>query len=118
MVELALVIPVLLMLLFGIIEFGRLFGAYMVINNLSREGARYGIVGHDDSQIQNLIISQRAWLDASKFTITITEPYAERDKGDTLGVTIDYPLELITPIMASILPNPVNLSAQCLMRVE
>ncbi|PKM76263.1 MAG: pilus assembly protein TadE [Firmicutes bacterium HGW-Firmicutes-15] len=118
LVELALVLPILLMLLFGIIEFGRIFGAYMVITNLSREGARYGVVGHDDSQIQNLIISGRAWLDESKFTITLSPPYTERDKGDSLGVTIDYPVDLLLPIVAEILPNPVNLSVQCLMRVE
>jgi len=118
MVELALVLPILLVLLCGIIEFGRIFGAYMVISNLSREGARYGVVGHDDSQIQNLIISQRAWLDESKFTITLSPLYVERDKGDSLGVTIDYPVDLLMPIIADILPNPVNLSVECLMRVE
>ncbi|MDD3364949.1 MAG: TadE/TadG family type IV pilus assembly protein [Syntrophomonas sp.] len=118
LVELAMVLPILLMLLLGIMEFGRIFGAYMVISNLSREGARYGVVGHDDSQIQNLIISQRAWLDESKFTISISPAYAQRDKGDSLGVTIDYPIDLLMPIIADILPNPVNLSAQCFMRVE
>lgn len=120
LVELALVLPILLMLLFGIIEFGRIYGAYMVISNLSREGARYGVVGHDDSQIQYFIISQRAWLDESKLTegVSISPPYAERDKGGSLGVTIDYPVDLLMPIIADILPNPVNLSVQCFMRVE
>lgn len=118
MVELALVLPILLMLFMGIVEFGRIFGAYMIISNLSREGARYGVVGHDDTQIQNLIISQKAWLDESKLTITIAPLYAQRDKGDTLGVTVDYPVELIVPVIANILPNPVNLSVQCFMRVE
>ncbi len=118
LVELALVLPILLMLLFGIIEFGRIYGAYMVIGNLSRESARYGVVGHDDGQIRNLIISRRAWLDESKLTINISPPYAERDKGDSLEVTIDYPVNLLMPIIADILPNPVELSVQCFMRVE
>jgi len=116
--EMALVLPILLMLLFGTIEFGRIFGAYMVISNLSREGARYGVVGHDDVQIQNLILSHRAWLDESKFSIILSPSYAERDKGDSLGITINYPVDLLIPIIAEIVPNPVNLSAQCLMRVE
>ncbi len=118
MVELALALPVLLMLFFGIIEFGRIFGAYMIISNLSREGARYGVVGHDDIQIEDLIISQKAWLDESKLTVTLTPPYAQRDKGDSLGVIIDYSVDLVVPVIANILPNPVNLSAQCSMRVE
>ena len=116
--EMALVLPILLTLLFGIIEFGRIFGSYMVISNLSREGARYGVVGHDDVQIRNLILSQRAWLDENKFSIIVSPPYAERDKGDSLGVTINYSVDLIIPVIAEIIPNPVNLSVQCLMRVE
>jgi hypothetical protein len=116
--ELALVLPILLVLLCGTIECGRILGAYMLIGNLSREGARYGVVGHDDSQIQDLIISQRAWLEESKFSIAVTPPYTERDKGDSLAVTVNYPVDLFTPVMAQILPNPVNLSARCVMRVE
>jgi Flp pilus assembly protein TadG len=118
LVELALVLPVLLLLVFGIIEFGRIYGAYMVISNLSREGARFGVVGHDDSQIEALITQRRAWLDEQKLIITVTPSYAERDKGDALNVEVDYSVVLLTPILGEILPNPVPLSAQCIMRVE
>ncbi len=43
LVEFVLVAPVLLMLLFGIWEFGRIFDAWQVVTNASREGARYAI---------------------------------------------------------------------------
>jgi hypothetical protein len=42
-VEFALVLPVLLMLVFGLIEFGRLLFIYITINSAAREAARYGI---------------------------------------------------------------------------
>ena len=43
-VELAIVLFVLLLILFGIIEFGLIFYNKNVITNASREGARFGIV--------------------------------------------------------------------------
>jgi hypothetical protein len=43
-IEFALVLPVLLLILFGIVEFGVLFFDQAMITNASREGARLGIV--------------------------------------------------------------------------
>ena len=48
-VEFAIVLPVLLLLLFGTIEFGVLFFNKAVITNASREGARRGVVWWTDS---------------------------------------------------------------------
>ena len=42
--EFALVAPVLFLMFFGIIEFGRFVLAYEELNNATREGARYAIV--------------------------------------------------------------------------
>jgi len=47
MVEFALVMPLLLLLLFGIIEFGRLLLFYSSVVSASREGARYGSAAGD-----------------------------------------------------------------------
>ncbi|MFW6136197.1 MAG: TadE/TadG family type IV pilus assembly protein, partial [Chloroflexota bacterium] len=40
LVELALVLFILLLILAGIVDFGRVFNHYVVITNASREGAR------------------------------------------------------------------------------
>jgi len=45
MVEFALVLPILLLLLFGILEYGRLFFAWISIENAARIGARYASTG-------------------------------------------------------------------------
>jgi len=39
-VEFALVLPVLLLFFFFLIEFGRVFGSWLLITNAAREGAR------------------------------------------------------------------------------
>lgn len=50
MVEFALILPLLLLLIFVIIELGRLFFAWMAIENAARFGARYAVTGEfDDS---------------------------------------------------------------------
>lgn len=48
MLEFALVLPVLLLLIFGIIEFARAFQAWLVISNAARFGVRYAVTGEYD----------------------------------------------------------------------
>lgn len=49
MVEFALVVPVLLMILVGIIEFGRAWNRQQVITDAAREGARRAVVRDGDT---------------------------------------------------------------------
>jgi len=49
MVEFALILPLLLVLMFGVIEFGRMLFVYSVVYTASREGARYGSASGDDN---------------------------------------------------------------------
>lgn len=48
MVELALVVSILLVIVFGIIEFGRLFSRYQVFQGAAREGARVAAIRRTD----------------------------------------------------------------------
>ncbi|RLC54637.1 MAG: hypothetical protein DRI80_19030, partial [Chloroflexota bacterium] len=45
MVEFALVLPVLLLLLFGLVEFGRIFHAWLTLEYAARQAARYAASG-------------------------------------------------------------------------
>ena len=45
LVEFALALPVLLLLLFGLIEFARLFSAWLIVENSARTAARYASTG-------------------------------------------------------------------------
>ncbi|WP_054697155.1 TadE/TadG family type IV pilus assembly protein [Syntrophomonas palmitatica] len=118
LVELALVLPILILLFTGICESGKIIGTYLLISNLAREGARYGAVGHTDQEIQNRINEQRSWLEQGRMEIRISPTSTDRSMGETLRVGINYRSDLMTPLFASILPNPVLLSAECSMRME
>lgn len=118
LVEMALILPILLMLIFGCIEFGRIFGAYLLVNNLARDGVRYGVVGYNDSEIRNVVMQNRMWLKQEQLTVNISPSFDDRVKGEALTVSVDYAVNLVAPFIGEVVPNPVPVSGQCIMRVE
>lgn len=66
LVEFALVVPLLLLLLLGIVQFGFIFNSYVTLTNAAREGAREGTIyaydttlskAQNDAGRNNLILS-------------------------------------------------------------
>ncbi|MBO9309942.1 MAG: pilus assembly protein, partial [Chloroflexi bacterium] len=55
LVEFGLTLPILLMLIWGIIEFGRIFQAWLTLQNAARAAARYGVTGRYDQVLFNNI---------------------------------------------------------------
>jgi len=76
-VEFALVVGLLLILLFGIIDFSRLMFAYATMSNGVREGARYGVIhpGQDAQIIQRA----RAMMVLIGGTATVEVNYPKTD---------------------------------------
>lgn len=119
MVEMAIILPVLLIILFGIIEFGRILGAYVIIQNLARDGVRAGVVGSTNQQIEDQIIANAVLITIDEEDIEIVpSPDTERSLGGPLRVRIASEMELIIPLLSSIVPNPVKMSAEHVMRIE
>ncbi|TYP53769.1 TadE/TadG family type IV pilus assembly protein [Thermosediminibacter litoriperuensis] len=119
-VEFALVLPVLVLILFGILEFGRIFHSYIVITNAAREGARLGAVGRSDSEIRARIYEAAALPESdTRLQITRLEPEENlRAPGTPLTVEVTYYVTPATPVFSSILPDPVVLKSRTVMRVE
>lgn len=118
LVEMALVLPILLLLIFGIIEFGRIFNADLIITNASREGVRQGAVGANDATIVQDIKNSVTILDPTQLTITISPPDTNRRRGDELKIHIEYPVKIYTPIISNITGDPYVVKADTVMRVE
>lgn len=118
MVETALVLPIVILLLMGIIDFGLLFNNYLVVANASREGARNAAVGYNDVQIQGLVAGASSTLDQSRLTTTVYPSESLRKKGEEVSVTVEYDNSLFTPVISSIIPNPVHLKVKTVMRIE
>ncbi len=96
LVELALMLPLLLLLLVGILDLGRIYFSYMTVVNASREGARYGMSSPTDSAG----ITQRANNEASGSGVTLASVTATCPSGCTAGnpvrVTVTADFQLIT----------------------
>lgn len=123
-VEMALILPILLMLVFGIVEFGRILNTYMIVTDISREAARRGAVGATDSEIRNTVRSQAAdsGLDSALILdgdIVITDPsLVKRARGTILKVQVSYPVDIVAPVIDTFVGDPYIVRAQTTMRVE
>ena len=118
LVELALILPVLLLLIFGIIEFGRIYASNIMINNAAREGARAASLGVPDEDIIIIVKDRCTFLDPTKLDIDISPVPLERATGNPVNIDVNYPLEIKTPIISVITGDPCQISARVTMRVE
>jgi Flp pilus assembly protein TadG len=118
LVELALLLPVLIIFLFGIIEFGRVFNAYLVVTHASREGVRAGVVGATDAEITQRINDSTGILNQQNLTVTISPNTTQRDRGAPLIVQVDYQVPIYAPVIGSVLQNPFPISSRTVMRIE
>jgi Flp pilus assembly protein TadG len=96
MVEFALVLPIFMLLIFAIVDFGMGFHAYITVTNSAREGARLGAVRGTQAEILKRVQDTSDTLDPSKMTVTVTN--AGGAAGGSVVVDVDYDYTLITPL--------------------
>ncbi len=89
MVEFALVVPILLAMLLGIIEFGWMAKNKLQLSNAVREGARDAAVGLSTSIIKTRIINRSAGLPGVPNNLAIS---LLRDDGDDASYNYVIPL--------------------------
>ncbi len=92
MTEFAIILPVLVVLLFGIIQFGILFNNYMTLTDAVRAGAREGAVSRNDADptgaTTTAVRSSAADLNQSNLAVTVNSPW---QAGTDVTVTATYP---------------------------
>lgn len=96
LVEFSLILPLLLIMLFGLVDFGRAFYTWLVVTNAAREGARTGATQQDLSAIQTRINQSIGSLDPAELTMTITNVQGPRGQPITVDLTYDF--QYVTPI--------------------
>ncbi|MEX2114271.1 MAG: TadE/TadG family type IV pilus assembly protein [Pirellulales bacterium] len=137
-VETALVLPLVLMFLFGILEYGRYVMMLQVLTNAAREGARYAQIhtqpvtvggttsGNASSDVYAVINKALAGQQLSGQTVSI---YASNSTGTSLGswnnaqtgqsvcveITGNYPVVISNFIK---LPLTIPVTARAVMRSE
>lgn len=128
LVEFAMILPILLVVVAGIIDFGFLFRNYEIVTNAAREGARMrSAAGYTDA---DAITRAGAYMTASGLTATsvsVTPTNVTPGGGGpvfttyTVVVTYNHPMTLLRPFMALLggtVGSSLQLTGTAVMRSE
>jgi Flp pilus assembly protein TadG len=115
------VLPLLLLIVFGIIDFGRALNAQITLTQAAREGARLAALGQPDVVSR----TQAAATGLSPVSVTVTPcPFDAGPTADAV-VQVSYSFSFITPIGAVAdlfggggLGGPITMTAQGVMPCE
>ena len=123
--EFAILAPMFFLIIMILVEGGRIFSTWLVITGEAREGARYGVVRYGDPARQpTLVTDVQAWVlnrigstvdsDPSRLAVSV-----QLDQiAQAVAVTVDYRVDIVTPLVQGLLPNPFPLRAVSVMRLE
>ncbi len=126
--EFALVVPLLITLVFGMVDAGWAINRYSVLNNAVREGARTASLGGDVATSKLAVTTA---LDTTMITSTPTITVSctkstgggavcgsSDASGGTATVKATVTQGWLTPVMATFVPGGVNLTKEMKMRIE
>ena len=115
LVEFALVLPVLLLVIVGMLDLGRAFFSAIAVANVAREGARFGVnldwdllcetdcsVGEGQAQAAAFNEAANTGLDLTNLTVVADCGVCSSDDHDPLELTVTYNFDMI---FNSILPD-------------
>ena len=124
-VEFAIVLPILLLLILGLVNLGVLITTQLVCTQAAWEGARAGATltdpAHGDAEIMGAVRSALTGLDPDRAEVDIdpmqtefprNQPYP-MPRGESLTVSVEYPLTLHLPF-----PISVPVIAKAVTRME
>lgn len=117
-VEFAVVAPVFFMLVFGMIEFGRLVMVQQILTNAVREGTRRAILpGATTTNVTDAVNTYLAGSSINGATSTVSPDPSSATYGSSITVTVSVPFTAVSWVPPFFLGS-TTLKAQCSMRTE
>lgn len=117
--ELAIVGPLLLLIVAGVIEFAGVVQTAQVVHNAAREGARYAAIS--DADPKGKVVSYLSTTLANRSDVTLPSTAAITVSGSGLGnsvtVTVPTTIRISAPIIQNILGASMPLNASATMRI-
>jgi len=115
-VETAVVLPLLLTILFGIIEFGWTFMVYQSIVNAAREGCRVAVLeGSTDSEISNRVQQYMNMVGINNYQVVMLHA-TSTDPTET--ITVKVPYSSVSLLGGYFGPTNFDLTGKASMRKE
>jgi Flp pilus assembly protein TadG len=132
LVEFALLVPIFLILMFAIVDFGMGFYSLITVTNSAREGARLGAVRATTDDIRDRVYDTADLInEGDKMTVTVgcgpssdpppTGSCPSQQQGDSVVVRVEYDYDLITPLaslVGDIIGPMLTLTSTAEMRLE
>ncbi len=117
-VEFAILFPLLLLVLFGITEFGRAWATQNILTSAAREGARIAVVtGPDVALVTSRVTTVCASAGVTPTAITVVPP-DPFDPERRVTVTVNCDFRILTGRLLGAFSGTVPLSASTTMRHE
>jgi Flp pilus assembly protein TadG len=119
-VEFAIVAPLLMMVVFGIIEFGRMIMVQQILTNASREGARRAIIEDaTHTEVQALVSTYLTNASVSSADVTVQPvDLSNVGFGDPVTVTVAVPFDDVSWAGAAWFLGGSMLQAETIMQGE
>lgn len=95
-VEFALLLPILMLLIFGLIDFGRALNAQITLNQAARNGARLAAMGRADAATR----TRTAAIGLSGLSVYVQYCAPGAGPGASAMVRASYPFAFATPVGA------------------
>lgn len=117
LVETAVVLPILLLLFCGIVDFGWIMGNQIIAENGCREGARLGSVIADQGDCVARV-EERVLDVTPEFAHEFIEVNTQLGGGD-VHVTVTYTFRLLTPVTQILFSQQeYTVTTDCVMKAE
>ncbi len=115
LVEFVLILPVLLIILAGVLDLGRLYFAYVAVTDAAAEGAAYAAIHPEYAAIPpedegNEIVNRAQAASGGLVEIDRSLVGIEclvTASGDPITVTVNYTFTLATPFISAMVPDGV-----------
>jgi len=120
LVEFALVLPILLILLCGIIDFGWIYYNQISLSNAAREGARYAAIHYDPNDTQmDWQREAEAYMSSSLVGVKDATAIVTLPEKQQITAKVTAEAKLLTGFTSTILgKRTMKLHAECTMRLE
>ena len=116
-VEFALLLPVFLLLVCGIVDIGRLGFLYLNLHMGAQETVRLGGLGRGDTEIAAFAHRYVKPERPADLTVTVSPAESSRSSGQYATVQLTRRCAYLTPVVSALLPAPV-IRAESTIRVE
>ena len=123
-IEFALVLPLTLVLVFGILDFGKAFNYWIDQTHLANSGARWAVVDRNPGEDDGLSLQEyvKSLGNTSELrggmTVCVSFPEGTSDVGDPVRVTVSYPFDWMPFLDSRLGITSTTIDSTATMRLE